>query len=612
MNSDNNEIISQDFVAAESRLLNAFNNIIDLVNYRSDKCSNRVLYTTLANGEEEENQLTFNGLANNAKIIAGILQQDLRFGDRALLLFPAGLDFINAFYGCLYSGIIAVPLAIPRRYREDLTQIVNVIKNSEALAIISTTAILKDLKLPEDLNFIKIINIDEINSGLDKIWKQPKVKKNDIAFLQYTSGSTGSPNGVIVTHGNLLHNQQQILKSFCTSPQSVLISWLPHYHDMGLIGNIIHPLYVGFHAILMPPLAFLQKPYRWLKAISKYKATISGGPNFAYDLCVERITHEQKESLKLESWRVAFNGAERVRADTINKFSEVFEGNGFKKQSFFPTYGMAENTLFASGGDPDSKPVILAVNRKNLENNKIIIKEPGAQQDIQLLVSSGRSSEDQMVIAVDPIQKEICKDLFVGEIWIKSSSVTKGYWKNSLKTKDCYEGYLKDGSGPFLQTGDLGFLKDGEIFITGRIKDLIIIRGRNIYPEELEIVAQKVDPILRNGCGAAFSIDDNNEDRIVLVQEIDRSGIRSLNENQIFNLIVENIAKYFDLQIFKIILIKPFTLPKTTSGKVRRQETKKLLLNGRINPIAHWDANASPPLACVNSYKKITNAIEVI
>jgi acyl-CoA synthetase (AMP-forming)/AMP-acid ligase II len=566
------------------------NNFVDLMLYRAEENANNILYTFLKDGEDIAGSLTFSDVDHFARIIGAKLQTDLKVGDRVLLFFPAGLEFIKAFLGCLYAGIIAIPLSMPRQRQTDFSQLRRIANHADASAVISLSQLSKDFSFSSQFKNIKHINVDEINPEIKNDWKKIEYKKDDLAFLQYTSGSTGFPKGVMVSHGNLLHNQMLAQKSFGSTEDSIFMSWLPHYHDMGLIGNILHQIYCGSQTILMSPTAFLQKPSRWLNAISKYHCTISGAPNFAYDLCVKRITEEQKKVIDLSSWIIAFNGAEKVNAESINKFSEKFSGCGFSKKNFYPTYGLAEGTLFATGGIPLTEPMYLSVDRKSLEKNKVIIVSPDSRNS-QSLVSLGTAYADQLVITVDTDIGVTCNENKVGEIWIKGPSVAKGYWKDPKKTKEQFEGFLANGEGPFFKTGDTGFIKDRNLYLTGRLKDLIIIRGRNIYPEDIEMTAQNSHSALRTGNGAAFSIDIENQEQLVLIQEVERSAIRKMDIREVFKNISNEIIGKHELQTYAIFLIMPHTLLKTTSGKIKRQENKKHFLENKINYISSWFFN---------------------
>ena len=352
---------------------------------------------------------------------------------------------------------------------------------------------------------------EEIDAGLAEQWREPRADHSTLAFLQYTSGSTATPKGVKVSHGNLLHNEELIRRAFRQSEHSVIVGWLPLYHDMGLIGNVLQPLFLGARCVLMSPVAFLQQPSRWLRAITRYRATTSGAPNFAYDLCALKVSAEERESLDLSCWSVAFNGAEPVRAETLERFAAAFEPCGFRRDAFYPCYGLAEATLFVSGAPEARPPVIKAVRRSALE--KGIVAEPlSLDEDAVALVGCGSSPREQHIAIVNPESLATCASGEVGEVWVSGPSVAGGYWNRDEETAGVFQAFLSDtGAGPYLRTGDIGFLDRDELYITGRIKDLIIIRGRNLYPHEIERTFEQSHASLKPGCGAAFAVEVEGE-----------------------------------------------------------------------------------------------------
>jgi acyl-CoA synthetase (AMP-forming)/AMP-acid ligase II len=395
----------------------------------------------------------------------------------------------------------------------------------------------------------------------------------------------------MVSHGNLLHNSALIHQSFADTPNSQGVTWLPSYHDMGLIGGVLQPLYVGAPMILMPAVMFMQKPFRWLEAISRFKATTSGGPNFAYDLCIRKITPEQRASLDLSSWEVAFTGAEPVRAQTLEDFAATFESCGFRKEAFHPCYGMAETTLIVSGGLKTAPPIIRPVDGVALEQNKVVAAT-STQENIRTIVGCGQSWLDQKILIVDPESLIPCSANQVGEIWVSGPSIAQGYWNRPEETQQSFHAYLADtGEGPFLRTGDLGFLQDGELFVTGRIKDVIIIRGQNHYPQDIELTVEKSHPALRTGCGAAFTVEVKGSERLVVVQEVERSYLRKLDMNEVVGNIRASVAAEHALQLYATVLVKTGSIPKTSSGKIQRHACRSGFLAGTLNVVEDWSEN---------------------
>ena len=414
--------------------------LIEVLSYRGQHQYDKQAYIFLKNGETESESLTYGKLDARAREIASHLQQWK--GERALLLYSSELEFITAFFGCLYAGVIAVPV-YPPRLNQKLYRLISIANDAQAKIALTTTSILAGIEArwteEPTLVQLKLIATDAISVNQDEFILK-SAKPESIAFLQYTSGSTGTPKGVMVTHSNIIHNQKLIQQAFKHSEQSIVVGWLPLFHDMGLIGNVLQPLYLGFPCILMSPVSFLQKPIRWLQAISKYKATTSGGPSFAYKLCVEKIQIEQLDNLDLSSWDLAFNGAEPVQSETLEQFSKKFSQCGFSSNAFYPCYGMAETTLFATGGDKNQKPVVLGFKTGGLEQN-LVIESGTVSVDSKVLVGCGHPYKDTKVIIVNPESLTLCKEGQVGEIWITGGSVSIGYWNRPTETQKIFQAY---------------------------------------------------------------------------------------------------------------------------------------------------------------------------
>ncbi|HAA30148.1 MAG TPA: AMP-dependent synthetase [Cyanobacteria bacterium UBA8553] len=572
--------------------------LVDLLRYRTQNQSNSTAYTFLPDGETETGRLTYLELDRQARAIACRLQNLGATGSRALLLYSPGLEFIAAFFGCLYAGVVAVPAYPPRR-NQNMSRLQAIVADAEATVALTTTSLWDTIHNREsdnpELTKLLWLTTDDIASDLAQAWQQPEVSSNTLAFLQYTSGSTGTPKGVMVSHGNLLHNLALIHKCFGDTPNSRGVSWLPPYHDMGLIGGVLQPLYVGAPTILMPAVAFMQKPLRWLQAISNSKATTSGGPNFAYELCINKVTPEQLANLDLSSWELAFTGAEPVRAHTLEQFAATFESCGFRREAFLPCYGMAETTLIVSGGLKTAPPIVRHVDGEALEQNRVVAAA-SEREGTRTIVGCGQSLLEQKVLIVDPESLTPCPDNQVGEIWVSGLSVAQGYWHRFEETKQTFHGYLADLGdretertlGPYLRTGDLGFLQDGELFITGRIKDMMIIRGQNHYPQDIELTVEKSHPALRPACGAAFTVEVKSEERLVVVQEVERSYLRKLNVNEVVGNIRRAVAAEHALQVYAMVLVKTGSIPKTSSGKIQRYACRSGFLSGSLNVVQDW------------------------
>ena len=574
-----------------TRKNNSIQTFVDLIEHRAAENSGRTAFIFLPNGETEKFEITYGEIARKARKIGGYLQKMNAFEERVLLLYPSGIEFICAFLGCLYAGAIAVPAYPPRRNRH-FERINSIIENSESKFILSdkiikkrTTAVSEDSEFLSGLNWIDEQNITD---EFENLWQYPNITEQNTAFLQYTSGSTGSPKGVIVSHENLLHNESLIKDAFRQDENSVIVSWLPLYHDMGLIGSVLQTLFSGAKCVLMSPASFLQHPFRWLKAISDYRATTSGAPNFAYDLCVNRIAPDELEKLDLSSWTTAFNGAEPVNPATIEKFSRHFASAGFKKESFAPCYGLAEATLFVSGNTGGQKDSFVEnFNAPELEKNIAVFSEVESEQT-RALVGCGKVFGNQEIAIVSPENNERLGTNEIGEIWISGKSVAGGYWKNSEATNEIFNAKInEDDNKNYLRTGDLGFLSDGNLFVTGRLKDLIIIRGRNYYPQDIESTVYQSHKMLYHGNGAAFSVTDANEsEKLVIVQEADSHF--SGDWETVIDEISKAVSLTHDLQPSAICLVKRLQIPKTSSGKIQRNLCREKYLNGEFNVIAEW------------------------
>lgn len=567
--------------------------LVDVLLYRAQTQPDRHAYTFLRAGETESGALTYQELDQQARSIALHLQFLEATGERALLLYPPGLDFIAAFLGCLYAGVVAVP-AYPPRPNQSLTRLQAITTDAQATVVLTTTTLLSSIERwltqEPELAAMHWLTTDNLTDHQGGEWQRPDISSDSLAFLQYTSGSTGNPKGVMVSHGNLMHNSAAIHHCFGHTPHSQGMIWLPPYHDMGLIGGVLQPLYGGFPVVLMSPVDFLQKPVRWLQAISRYRATTSGGPNFAYDLCVRKVKPEHLQDLDLSSWELAFTGAEPVRAETIDLFVQTFAPYGFRREAFYPCYGMAETTLIVSGGEKSAAPVIQPVDSTALEQNQVIAGQ-GKDTD-RSLVGCGHCVDHQQLVIVDPKTLTRCSDRQVGEVWVSGASVAQGYWNNPEQTAQMFHARLAEtGEEPFLRTGDLGFLDQGELFITGRLKDVLIIRGQNHYPQDIEFTVENSHPALRPGCGAAFAAEIKGAERLVIVQEVERSYIRKLDVREIVGNIRQAVAAQHDLQVYAAILVKTGSIPKTSSGKVRRYACKNAFLDGSLNVVEDWSEN---------------------
>jgi acyl-CoA synthetase (AMP-forming)/AMP-acid ligase II len=580
-----------------------FSTLVELLRRRAIEMGNDDVYSFLTDGVEDTVSLSYSELVVRARSIGAALQEYADPGERALLLCPPGLDFVAGLFGALFGGAVAIPLQAPHPAvaHRALPRLQAVVCDAEARFGITTSQLLPAVRrLCESdpvLRNIRWIVTDEVDSRLVGQWRDPGTAANTPALLMYTSGSTALPKGVMLSNANLLHNLDRICRWFGHTPESRGVIWLPPYHDMGLIGGILEPVYAGFPVTLMSPLSFLQRPARWLSAISRLRATTSGGPNFAYDLCVQKITPEQRESIDLSSWSVAFNGAESVRADTIERFVKTFAPHGFRREAVYPCYGLAEATLLASGGTYGRAPVVRSFDTEALGKNKVV-PVTAAVEPARPIVSCGPIESEQTLVIVDSDSKRPCPTGIVGEIWLSGQNVALGYWNRPEETSQTFDARLYGFTDQaFLRTGDLGFVLDGELFITGRLKDMIVINGSNHYPEDLERTAQQSHPRLTSRRCVAMTVDPQVEEQLVIAVELDReievargrSEPGSRAPTQVHPLQAElvasirrAIAEYHGLRVHSVLFLDTGRIPKTTSGKIQRAACRQQLIEGML------------------------------
>lgn len=566
-----------------------FNTLIDLLQHRTLHQPDKKNYTFLQDGEIESNTLTYQILEQQAKAIAANLQSLDAKGERVLLLYAPGLEFMAGFFGCLYAGAIAIPAAIPRP-NQPISRLEAIAADAEAKFVLTTTPLLPYLqgRFAENSTLAKMQLLDSNNiiaENMGAHLPEPTINSDTLAFLQYTSGSTGKPKGVMISHKNILHNLAMGYEQSATTPESHTVTWLPFSHNTGLVVGMLQPLYGNFPVKIMSPLDFLQKPLRWLTAISHYKATQSLAPNFAYDLVCFQTTPEEREMLELSSWELAVSGAEPIRAETIERFASTFGPYGFRPEAFTAGYGMAESVMGISLGRPTETPVILNIDKSEFTKNQIRVATDESEST-QKIVSCGPAGSEEKILIVNPETLTECSANQVGEIWVSSPSVAQGYWNRKEATAETFQNYLKDtNQGPFLRTGDLGFLLDEELFVTGRLKDLIIIRGSNHYPQDIELTVDRSHQGLRSSCGAAFSVDVESEERLVIVQEVQESYLEQLDVDEVVNAIRQAVSEQHQLQVYGVLLLKTGTIPKTSSNKIQRHACKAGFLEESLDVV---------------------------
>ncbi|HEX6746736.1 MAG TPA: amino acid adenylation domain-containing protein, partial [Longimicrobium sp.] len=568
--------------------------LVDVVEARAAERPGETVYTFVEETGSEGASVTWRDLDRTARAIGARLQAAGASGQRAVLIYPPGLDFISAFLGCLYGGTTAVPVHPPRRGKPD-PRLAAIVADARPAVVLTTRAMREQVEAwaAQAGARIAVIASDDLADGEGDGWRPVRPAHDRLAFLQYTSGSTATPKGVMVTHGNLLHNEEAIRRAFGQSEQSVIVSWLPLYHDMGLIGGVLQPLYAGARCVLMSPLTFLQTPLRWLEAISRYRGTTSGGPNFAYELCIRKVGEEERARLDLSSWNVAFNGAEPVRADTLRRFAEAFAPAGFDGGAFRPCYGLAEATLLVSAYRA-GRPATADVSAAGLERGEAAAAEASAGEAARTLVSCGLAEAGHRVVIVDPETRWPSAPGQVGEIWVSGPSVAAGYWNRPEASEEVFRARLADGgdASAFLRTGDLGFVRDGDLFVAGRLKDLIIVRGRNHHPHDIELTAERAHASVRPGAAAAFALEVEGEERLVVACEIERHP--SDDAGSVAEAVRRAVSDEHQLAAHDVVLLRAGTLPKTSSGKIRRHACRQSYAAGEWTEIASTRAGAAP------------------
>lgn len=585
--------------------------LVELLRSRALDHPGQTAHTFLVDGEFEEVSVTYGELDRQARSIASRLQSLKFVGERALLLYPPGLEYLSAFFGCLYAGVIAAPLSYASmadsgRWPELLRSI---IRDARPVACLTTANYLIRLerlfKQAPDLRSIRCLVTDHEDIHSAEEWLPGRPNGRALAYLQYTSGSTSDPKGVMVTHENVLQNLEDMSLRSHHTPESVIVSWLPHFHDMGLVYGNLMPIYCGGAGYLMNPALFIQQPLRWLRAIARYQGTHAAAPNFAYDLCVAKFKPERCAGMDLGSWRVAINGAEPIRRATIERFSETFAPYHFRGDAFCSSYGLAEATLMVSADV--RAPVFYSVSAAELELGRAVEADENGG-DARFVVGCGYKASSVDVAIVDPATLTRCPPGAVGEIWVAGPSVASGYWERPDETEAIFKARLADtNEGPFLRTGDLGFLNRDVLFVTGRIKDMIIVDGRNHYPQDIEQTAEQSHSALRKGGCAAFSVDIDLEERLIIAVEVEhrrRLGAAHAAEGvntseaprlslaaEVERALRRAVTEAHEIKVHAVALLRAGTIPKTSSGKIRRWDCRARYLAGLLEMWSEQERN---------------------
>ncbi|NET66238.1 MAG: fatty acyl-AMP ligase [Moorea sp. SIO1G6] len=557
------------------------NNLIDKLLLGAEYQPNQTLYYFLDNRGREYASLTYASLLEAVQRLGQWLTEKTVRGDHIVIQLPTSPEFVITFFSCLYLDRIPVPLSSPTRKR-NCDHYQRIFKDCDARLVITESRV-RDLFEKEDLEVSPQIETFPSLDALDSLTAPVDRQGNNIAFLQYTSGSTSFPKGVMVSHGNIMANQKMIQQTFGHSSASIVLGWVPLFHDMGLIGSVFQPLYVGCPCYLMSPGTFLQRPKLWLKTISDKKITTTGGPNFAYEMCVKRIDPDSLEGLSLSSWDVAYNGAEHIKLDTLEKFSATFYPYGFKKTAFLPCYGLAEATLIVSGASKSEEPTALTI---PCGTDEVLDADASPKTgSVRTVVSNGQVMPELSLRIINPQTLKECPSHHIGEVWIAGESVTVGYWKKPEKNQETFIFY--DGLR-FLRTGDLGFIdSQNHLYITGRLKDLIVIEGTNYYPQDIEEVVKLSHPGLQEVNCAVFSVPSIVSQKLVVVSEVNRKFRRQIHDyaNQIKEAVKASVYDHFQLRVDDTVLLQLNSIPTTTSGKTQRQRTKLLYLLQELESI---------------------------
>ncbi len=563
------------------------NSLVDVLRTHADARPDAFAFGFLSDGQAVSAQLTYAQLDEQARVIGATLQQLTKPGDRAILLYQPGLEFVVAFLGCQYAGVVAVPALPPNmsRVQASVERLALIVDNAKPSVILTTAELLPTLRGATrghgEYSGILWQATNRLNAARASAWRRPALGPDDLSFLQFTSGSTSAPKGVMVSQSNILANLEMLWASARADHERPnCVGWLPQYHDMGLIGVTLFGLYLGTETRLMSPLSFLKRPMRWLQAIAAHGDVFSGGPNFAYEAVLRRVTEADKQDLDLSRWRTAFCGAETVRARTLDRFFAEFADCGLDRRAQLPCYGLAEATLVVSCRTPGRNYQAIELDQAQFEQGVAV----AAEADGLSVVSCGVAQCGQEIAIVDPSSMKRCADGAVGEIWIRGANVARGYWDKPERCAETFAATTSEGEGPFLRTGDLGFVHDGELYVTGRLKELIIIRGRCLYPQDLELMVESMAdefPEIVANESVAFALTGDDQERIGLLVKIARRRNPTHDADALNEAIQARALEQFEVGFAEIVQVKS-SVPKTSSGKKMRRACAQLMLEGRI------------------------------
>lgn len=585
-----------------------FASLPEIVAFRASTQANQTAF--IHHHAQTMAKITYAELQNRTTCLADFLNEQTMPRQRILLLYPTGIAFATALLACWSIDRIAIPVNLPDT-QQSLGRLAGIIHDAKVAIILTTEEILRQMIQNDALQHLPaapltpqikkmglpstpmrqhpvsppIVATDALHFDHPSDRRPPsKIDSHAVALLQYTSGSTGTPKGVMVTHDNLLHNSRLIQQASKTSPDSISMNWMPLYHDMGLMTGIIHPLHVGFPSHLMSPLDFIRNPLYWIQSIARHGITHTGGPNFAYAICTKRFNADALQDGTLAKWQVAFTGAEPIQAETLERFTHRFESSGFRHTAFLPCYGLAEATVGVCWAGFQEGPVILQVDGEYAKHDVIV--PPRSLEQTKRFVSSGKINSGMEVVIVDAETQTQLPEHQIGEIWCSGPSVAAGYWQKPEITEQVFNARLNGSTKPYLRTGDLGFISGCELYITGRIKDLVIIRGKNHYPQDIEQSVQKAHPSLRQGGCIAFSVEISGNEELIITQEIQTEPQPDLKD--IMKCIRQVLAMDHQLSPYQILLLSPRSIPKTSSGKLQRMACKKMFMYNELKPIQTW------------------------
>jgi acyl-CoA synthetase (AMP-forming)/AMP-acid ligase II/acyl carrier protein len=567
--------------------------MVQLLRWRATHQPERVGYRYLRDGETDTDDLTYGELDRHCRAVAAWLQARSSHGDRVLMMFEEGHDYLHALYGCMYAKVLAVPVhpPDPARLHRTLPRLKNIAADAGVSLVLTTRDIAQAAQEAfadtPALAEAQWLCLDELDLSTADAWVDPEATADDIAYLQYTSGSTALPKGVMVSHHNLMHQLTDFDVGYEHGPDSVMVSWLPSTHDLGLVYGRFMPLFIGFVCVYMSPVHFMQRPVRWMQALSRFGGTHSPAPNFGFELAARRSSPEERAALDLSSVKVLLNGGEPIRKESEDAFIEAFAPHGLRRSAVTHAMGMSESTAKIVTEPIDRYPArFVHVDATAYENHEVVQVDP-SHPNARTVASNGVTVLDTEVAIVDPDTRQRLGQGRVGELWVKGTTVARGYYGNPEATASTFQAHTSEGDGPFLRTGDMAFLLDDELYLSGRLKDVIIIRGQNHHPQDIEWTVGTVHPALRPNCAAAFSVPTDLGEQLVLVTEVYRHKVDDPEE--VFAAIRQAIAEH-GLAARSLVLMSPRTLPKTSSGKIQRAKAKRLFQAGEIDTLFRWDA----------------------